>query len=469
MASHERHCIGEYENMAYKNYNLWLVIRIILLLGNVFLTGSTYLLIGQRDLLFLPAVLTLVLMVQVVDIILYLNRLSKEITRFVSNLSQQDLSEKFEEKSLGPPFRELYHSLNKVVSELEGIKLEKEAQYNYLQVILGNVPTGIISVRDNDEIVLLNDSARELLKLSEHSSWADVELGHPGLASEINKIRGRGKRLVEVKVNGALRHLSVNVSSVRVLGSRYRIISLQDIRTEIEQKEIEAWHKLIQILRHEIRNSVTPIASMSETILMLVEDQLGNTRKPAELGEQDLADLHSSIRTVHERSERLYQFVEKYRQLTKVPPPENEMVPVQDLFRGMLVLFRKESEPRHIQLLSDRTDDRLAIDADPSLVEQVLINLVKNSMHALEGVEDGIIKLSAKETNQHVILCVEDNGPGIDPDALQDIFLPFYTTREEGMGIGLSLSRQIMNLHGGILTVDSQPGEKTVFSLVFNK
>ncbi len=454
--------------MAYRRYHLWFIVRIVFLVLNVFLTGSSYVLIGQRDLLFLPMILTIVLIVQVIELILYLNRLSREIARFIENLSHQDLSEKFEEKSMGRPFRDLYRSLNRIVAELEGIKLEKEAQYNYMQIILGHISTGIISVKDKDEVVLMNESARELLDLPERISWKGIASRNPELAGEINKIRGRGKRLVEVTVNGVLRHLSLNVSSVRILGSRYRIITLQDIRTEIEQKEIEAWHKLIQILRHEIRNSVTPIASMSETILMLVEDQLGRTKKPSELAERDMEDIHSSIRTVHDRSERLYRFVEKYRQLTRLPPPEKETLSVKDLFGTMLKFFGNEAGSGNIRLLADPVDEHLLLYADPSLTEHVLINLISNSIQALEDRQNGQIRLYAKKTDHHILVSVEDNGPGIDPADLQDIFLPFYTTRKEGMGIGLSLSRQIMNLHGGVLTVDSRPGEKTVFSLVFN-
>ena len=455
--------------MTYKRYHLRLIVRIICLVGNVFLTGGSYLLIGERDILFLPLTLTIVLALQVVDLILYLNRLGREIARFVDNISQQDLSEKFDEKSTGPPFRDLYHSLNRVIAELEGIRLEKEAQYNYLQALLGHIPTGIISIRDRDEIILINDSAREMLGLPEPYAWSGFKTRHPALVSEVEGIRGRGKKLAEITVNGVPRHLSLTVGTIRMLGSRYRIITLQDIHTEIEQTEIEAWHKLIQVLRHEIRNSVTPIASMSETILMLVEDQYGNAKEPSELGKQDVEDIHSSIRTVHDRSERLYSFVEKYRQLTRIPQPVKEWIRVRELFSGMARLFRKEAASGNIRIVAGKVDKDLAIFADPGLIEQVLINLIRNSIQALEGQAKGLILLDTKKTEHHVMISVEDDGPGIQPAELQDIFLPFYTTRENGSGIGLSLSRQIMNLHGGILTVDSLPGKKTVFSLVFNR
>ena len=455
--------------MIYKYYHIWLIVRIILLLVNIFFTGTVFIMIGERDLFFLPLILVMVLILQVIDFILYTHRTNREIARFINNLSHQDLSEKFEEKSVGPPFKNLYRSLNNVIKQLQSIKLEKEAQYNYLQIMLSHIKTSIISVREDEAIVLLNDSAKELLGIEDNSSWTQVRNKHSKLAAEIDQIKGRANKLIEVYINKELRHLSVNVSSVVILGSNYRIITIQDIRSEIEQKEIESWHKLIQILRHEIRNSVTPIASMTETILMLVEDQLGKARKLSELTEQDIEDIHSSIQTVHDRSERLYQFVEKYRSLTKIPPPKREQILVLTLIGNIMGLFRNELEEKNIQFKTEQTDDTIFIDADASLIEQVLINLAKNSIHALDGTKNGMIRLLTEETANKIIIKVEDNGSGIEPSVIQDIFLPFFTTKTDGMGIGLSLSRQIMNLHGGTLTAESFPGEKTTFSLVFIK
>lgn len=455
--------------MIYKYYHILLILRIILLLFNIFLTGTAFLMMGQRDLFFLPLILVIVLVLQVVDFILYSNRSNREIARFINNLSHQDLSEKFETKSLGPPFKQLYRSLNNVVAELEKIKLEKEAQFNYLQIILSSINIAILSVRDDDTIVLLNDSAKDLLGIEENSSWTNVREKHSRLVIEIDQIKGRANKLIEVDIETELKHLSVNVSLVVILGSRYRIITIQDIRSEIEQKEIESWHKLIQILRHEIRNSVTPITSMTETIVMLVEDQLGRPKKPSVLSEQDMEDIHSSIQTVHDRSERLYQFVEKYRSLTRIPPLQKEKIPIQGLVKNVYALFHKELEEKGIQFIMDKMDDKVVIDADPSLIEQVLINLVKNSIEALPVRKNGEIILSVIDSAKRIIIREEDNGQGIQPSDLQDIFLPFFTTKKEGMGIGLSLSRQIMNLHGGTLSVESVRGENTSFSMVFNK
>lgn len=455
--------------MIYRYYHLWLILRIILLLVNVLLTGTAILMIGERDLFFLPLILVALLVLQVIEFILYINRTNREIARFINNISHQDLSEKFEVRSAGPPFKKLYRSMNKVITQLENSKLEKEAQYNYLQILLSHIKTGIISVGEDEKIMLVNDAAKDLLGIEKGENWAGVRVKHARLTVEIDRMKGRASRLIEVPIDQESRQLSVNVSSVVILGSSYRIITLQDIRSEIEQKEIESWHKLIQILRHEIRNSVTPIASMTETIIMLLEDQTGRAKKPSDLSNQDIEDVHSSIHTVHDRSERLYQFVEKYRSLTRIPPPSKEKIPVHELVKNISELFRSALENNGIRFQTGKMDEDIIIEADPSLIEQVLINLVKNSMEALKGIENGKISLSVRETINHIVIREEDNGSGIEASDIQDIFLPFFTTKEDGLGIGLSLSRQIMNLHGGTLSVESIPGEKTAFSLVFNK
>lgn len=455
--------------MVYKYYHVWLIVRIVLLLAIIFLAGTALMMIGERDLFFLPLILVIILIFQVIEFIFYINRTNREIARFINNLSHQDLSEKFDIKSAGPPFKKLYRSLNEVITQLEKIRLEKEAQYHYLQIILNSINISIVSVREDRMIMLVNNAARALLGIDEGDDWTHIREKHAGLTREIDQMAGRTNKLIEVTIGQELRHLSVHVSPVVILGDRFRIITIQDIRGEIEQKEIESWHKLIQILRHEIRNSVTPIASMTETIIMLVEDQSGKAKRPSDLSNQDIEDIHSSIRTVHDRSERLYGFVEKYRSLTRIPPPMKERISVQELIRHAGELFRDELGNNGIDLVTALPDATILIDADPSLIEQVLINLVRNSMEALDGMDHGKIIISMKEASNRSVIRVEDNGPGIQPADIQDIFLPFFTTKKDGMGIGLSLSRQIMNLHGGTLSVESMPGERTVFSLVFNK
>ncbi len=459
--------IAELENMTYRNYYFWLIVRIILLLVNVFLTGSTVILIGKRDILFMPLILFIILIVQVVDFIYFTTRTNREIARFITHLNHQDLSEKFDEKSIGQPFKKLYRAFNKMIGQMDKIILEKEAQYGYLQQIVRHITIGIISVKENHEIVLINEPAKVLLGIKEKTNWSEIRRKNPEFVSKIDRIKGKGSRLIEIKIDNELRHLSVNLSTLVLMGKTFRIITFQDIRNVIEQKEIEAWHKLIQILRHEIMNSVTPIASMTDTIVMLVEDQLGHAKKLNDIQEKDIEDIRESIKTIRERSEGLYKFVENYRDLTKIPPPKIESIRIQQLFESIKRMMHSDLQQYGIQLITEIKNKDLTIRADQSLIEQVLINLISNSIHALEKTEYPEIRLLAEKNQNAQIIRVTDNGIGIEEKNLEEAFVPFYTTKDDGSGIGLSISRQIMHLHGGYITADSDPGNKTEFCLIF--
>ena len=455
--------------MTYKYFHTKLILRVILMLVNVVLAGTALMMMDERDLFFLPLILLLVLVFQITDFIIYTNRTNNIIARFVNNLVHKDLNDTFTEKSASGSFQKLFMTLNDVVHRMSENRLELEAQYNYLREIIDHINTGIISIKGTDEIHLINNVAKKLLVLGTVASWNDVRSGNPDLTNKIDRLKEGRNQLLELTLDNEPKLLSVNVSSLKISGTRYRIITLQDIRTEIEQKEIEAWYKLIQVLRHEIRNSVTPISSMTETISMLVRNRNGQPKKPGELSEQDLADLIISIHTVQERSEHLYNFVEKYRQLTGIPLPVKEEILLFHLLNGMAGLFREELLKNGICLVITPPDNTLRIEGDPSLIEQVLINLIKNSMKALQTTRDPEIRLSAKETQNHATISVADNGEGIEPGMIRDIFLPFFTTHKEGTGIGLALSRQIMNLHGGFLSVESDPGIRTIFTMAFPK
>ena len=271
-----------------------------------------------------------------------------------------------------------------------------------------------------------------------------------------------GRRLMEIKTASGTRILSVEVSYLLMIDKSYRLITLQDINSAIEQKEIEAWHKLIRILTHEIMNSVTPIASLSETMQTMLSN------KPADaIGEDVVEDIRFSLNTIQKRSERLIDFVENYRRLTRVPKPVIQPVGVQNFLVNIENLMREEIGRNNIVLSLDIEDDTLDIKIDPMLVEQVLINLIRNSIHAVEGKSEKHIEVKAYRDEKMIIIEVTDNGKGIPEKELKEIFVPFFSTKKDGSGIGLSLSKQIMSLHGGRIKVDSILNEGTSFYLVF--
>jgi len=453
--------------MAFKNFTTGIIIRIILLLGFTYLSGATLALIGQKDLFFLPLILLLVLILLSIEFIIYTHRTNKNLAEFILHLKNADFSFKFNKEKSGKPYSKLYEAFDELTNMIKDIKIEKEAQFNYLQTIVGHINIGIISLKDENEIVLINDPAKKILGASQPADWEDLSKQVPDFAQEISEIKGGGSKLVEFISGNDFKRLSVKVSTMLILKEEFRIITFQDIRAEIDYKEVEAWHKLIRILRHEIMNSVTPISSMTETILMLVEDHIGVPKKSADLSDDDINDILSSIRTIHERSVGLYEFVEKYREISKIPPPDKEKIGIEKLIGPVVKLFEQDLLNEGIELKVDTNEPLLTIRADKNLIEQVLINLIKNSIEALSKTDNKNIRIISEGTAGTQIIRIIDNGCGIEDEHLDEVFIPFFSTKESGSGIGLTLSKQIMQLHGGNIIADSKPGKKTIFSLIF--
>jgi signal transduction histidine kinase len=261
--------------------------------------------------------------------------------------------------------------------------------------------------------------------------------------------------------------LSIDISTNLLLDTPHQLIIIQDINQEIEQKEIEAWHKLIRILTHEIMNSVTPISSLTETTQSMLELKDGSLRKAADLTDEIIADIQFSLKTIQKRSDGLLNFVETYRAFSKVPKPVFEPVDLNELVSGVEQLMREEMMRNKIQFRKDVRTGTTHIPMDRVLVEQVLINLFSNSIHALEGRPNAQIMVSTYDVDKNVVIELHDNGVGIPEKEINHIFIPFFSTRKEGSGIGLSLSKQIMSSHGGTIRVKSTPGEGTSFFLKF--
>ncbi len=453
--------------MAYRNFTTGIIIRIIFLLIFTYLSGTTLALIGEKDLFFLPLILLVVLILLSIEFIIYAHRTNQNLAKFILHLKNADFTFRFNNKKAGKPYVKLYEAFEELTDMIRDIKIEKEAQFNYLQTIVGHINIGIISLKDENEIVLINDPAKKILGISQPATWEDISKQLPDFGRAVSELKGGGSRLVEFIKGNDFKRLSVKISTMLILKEEFRIITFQDIRAEIDYKEVEAWHKLIRILRHEIMNSVTPISSMTETILMLVEDHIGGPRKSAELSDDDMNDILTSIKTIHERSEGLYAFVEKYREISKIPPPVMEQVGVEELMNHIVRLFEQDLLAEGIDLEIRTTNPTLTIRADKHLIEQVLINLIKNSIEALGNSDNKFIRIISEGTGVTQAIRIIDNGCGIEEENMEEVFIPFFSTKESGSGIGLTLSRQIMQLHGGNVIADSKPGKETTFSLIF--
>jgi signal transduction histidine kinase len=263
--------------------------------------------------------------------------------------------------------------------------------------------------------------------------------------------------------------LAVEISTLLMIDKHYKLITLQDINSEIEQKEIEAWHKLIRILTYEIMNSVTPISSLSETMQSMLLDKKGNHKRLPDLRDETITDILFSLKTIQKRSESLLDFVENYRKLTRVPKPALQQVQLRSWLSSIENLMREELIRESISLNIALGEENQTLNIDPALIEQVLINLLRNSIHALEGRPHKRIEIKLYDDESATIIEVSDNGKGIPEKEIKDIFIPFFSTKKDGSGIGLSLSKQIMSLHNGRIRVRSKVAEGTSFYLMFRK
>lgn len=452
--------------MLHKRFTFLVTVRVLLLLLNMTVLALIF---GDQRLFFNQIILFIILVIQIIELIRYVNNTNRELTRLFQAIRHSDFSVTFKDQHLGKSFDELRSSLLDIIQAYKDVKIEKEAQYHFLQMMVRQLHFGIISLEDENTITIINPTAEELAQVQGAKNWKVIRQLNPAFAEQIEQLGDNARSLVQFSSKGETKAFAVDIRTLSILNKTHKLITFQDINSEIEQKEIEAWHKLIRILTHEIMNSVTPIASLTETMQSVLEDGAGNPKHAKELSDETINDVRFSLQTIHKRSDGLLTFVENYRKLTKVPQPVIEPVFVKDMLQEIKNLMHQEIDQHKITLTLEVSPPDMVVHLDQKLIEQVLINLVTNSIQAMEGKADGKVWLKGYEKNQRIIIEVTDNGKGIAKKELSEIFIPFFSTKKEGSGIGLSLSKQIMSLHGGTIKAVSEPGKGTSFLLSFKR
>lgn len=458
------HYIGGSKNMVYKRFSIQLYLRFLLILTNLIVIT---LILTNENRFFSTLVLSVILIIQLYEIVRFINISNRQLARFLQAIHHSDLTFSNKEESLGESFKELNHEFMNILKEISTAKIEKEAQYQYLKLIIDHIDIGIIAIDNDLNITLFNSSALLIPGIDEFSTYEKLSAKNPDLALIIKHIEPNEKRLFEYKVSNNNITLSIQASKVKVMSNQLKLITFSNIASEMEQKEIESWHKLIRTMAHEIINSVTPISSLTETCLMLLEDEEGQLKPLSTLNENHISSIRTGLKTIDKRSNGLYNFVNDYRKLTKLPTPEKQNINLNSFIENTCVLMHAESSKFGINLIKEPIDHTLNLHIDENLIEQVMINLIKNSIDALASKNKPYIAIRAFALNNYTIIEVEDNGVGIPKEIVDNIFIPFYTTKKSGSGIGLSLSRQIMKLHGGQLTFESEPNSRTIFRLKF--
>ena len=339
-----------------------------------------------------------------------------------------------------------------------------------MQTVMQHVGIGLVSFQSNGEVELINTAARRLLHVPHLKNIHSLESLSRPLVEKLLAMKSGERALIKVEDKSELLQLAIYATEFKMREQKFTLVSLQNIQSELEEKEMEAWQNLIRVLTHEIMNSVTPIASLAATLhdLLRHERSRSEPRSAPQENVEAASDLSEGLQTIRKRSEGLLHFVDAYRNLTRIPKPNFHVVPVKILFEQVRQLMRAQVAAKAIALSVKIEPESLEVTADPDLVEQVLINLLLNAIQAVEHRAEARIALRAfLDDRGRVNVQVSDNGPGILPEVLEKVFIPFFTTKQGGSGIGLSLSRQIMRLHRGTISAQSRTGVETVFTLRF--
>ncbi len=411
----------------------------------------------------------------VVSLYRFVTSLNRKLTRFLESVRYSDFAVAFRaDSNLGPSFHALNSQFNEVLDAFRQARAEKEANLHYVNTIVQHVGVGLLTFDATGQVELVNQSALRLLGIYRLRSLNDLDATHSELSHLLSSAKTSSTPVSYQ--TGSDGELSVRCTSVRLRGRLVTVVSLQNIRTELQQRELEAWQNLTKVLRHEIMNSITPIVSLAGTMRDIVEIDLMGKGEHKEESEKDfphslslisspLDDLRDALTTIEQRGEGIMRFVDAYRNFTTIPQPVFSDVPVDPFLRKVCQLAQANAP--QCQMSVRVALPNLAIRADAAQIEMVLLNLIKNAVESLEDVAQPTIQLEAESVGAQIIIRVIDNGPGIEPEAMEQIFIPFYTTKKTGSGIGLSLSRQIMQLHNGQLTALSTPKAGSTFSLSF--
>ena len=451
--------------MIFRQFRLLCAIRVILIGATLFLFVYA---VFQTKWYAVGFICGCLVLYQLYSLIHFIEKTNKDLTRFLQSIQYSDFSQTFSDRGLRSSFRELSGAFNNVLNAFRRARAEKEEQYRMLQTVVQHVGMGLIAFQWDGQVELINTAAKRLLRVQQLRNINILNSSYQSLKDTMLHMKPGEKTSVKIEDQNDLQQLALYSTAIKLRGRELTLVSLQNIQSELEEKEMEAWQNLIRVLTHEIMNSVTPISSLASTARDMLNQEVKTNGSQLPLNQEAIQDIQGAMQIIQNRSQGLIHFVESYRKLTRIPKPNYQIVPVSSLFGRVRQLMNGQIEEKTIDFTVCVEPETLEVTADPELIEQVLINLVVNAIQAVDGQPDTRIDLMARlDGRGRVIVQVSDNGPGIVEEALDKIFVPFFTTKKDGSGIGLSLSRQIMRLHRGTITAQSKPFEKTLFTLRF--
>jgi two-component system, NtrC family, nitrogen regulation sensor histidine kinase NtrY len=451
-----------------RSYKANLVIRMTLLSATAIGTGIA---IAGREPLHINITLATALVIIAANLYWYINRVNRKITYFFESVKNRDHSLSFPTHGEDKTLARLGSNLERINELIQEIHIENRRQEQYFGALIEHVGTGIMSYDNEGFVIHANGSLRKLLGMKQFTHLRQLERVDPILAGSISMIGKNDEKLITFKGPDGIITLLVKSGTFKSRGETLTLVSMQDIRRELDEKELDSWLKLIRVLTHEIMNSIAPVTSLSENLCNSYIRE-GRNISAADVNDKLVDMTIRGLTVIREQGQGLARFVESYRELTRLPRPVRSEVVVKDLFEKTALLCAPYFENGGITISHRLEEPGIRAFLDENQISQVLVNLLKNAAEALGSSSTGggsITMECRRNSGGQIEISVIDNGPGIPPEQMENIFVPFFTTRENGSGIGLSISRQIMRLHKGSLRVVSFPGRETRFTMTFGR
>ncbi len=450
--------------MGFRNFSILLGLRVLLL---VVLLATVGYLVVEPGYPVLRLLLAGVALLQLAEIVHFIRRTNRELARFLDAVRYTDFSQRFQMQRVGAGFEELGEVFTGIVERFQELRNKQEETLRHLRALMEHVPVPLLSVHQDGKLELHNNAARRLFGSTRVERLEDLAAFGEDFQRHIQAVAPGERRLALFRTEDVEQRFTISATEIAIASQVERLVSLQNIQSELDGVQLQAWQDLVRVLTHEIMNSITPVASLAKTATDLVEDAAGKVADHPEVIEA-LEDVKSAVETVARRSDGLMHFVQSYRQLTRLPPPNRKPLQVSEVLHSAAQLVATSWEQKSIALDVSVQPESLSLEADPEMLEQLLLNLLKNAEQALEGRDSARVNVRAYlNRNGHVSLEVADNGPGIDSDVAAKVFVPFFTTKREGSGVGLALTRQIMLAHGGTVVLGNSEAGGARFTLTF--
>ncbi|MDH4057921.1 MAG: ATP-binding protein [Cyclobacteriaceae bacterium] len=449
-------------NNVFSDFRTRVIFRVVM----IGLTMALFMyMLGNSNMIFAAILTSVIIILQLLELFRFVSKTNRKLTRFLESVKYSDFISGFtSDHNLGKSFKYLNVAFNEVLEAFRKARSEKEEHWQYLNTVVQQVRTGILSYEAKGDIQLINANARKFMNVQAINSIHEMKDKNLRLYKAITETEPGKSTLYK---GGNDLYLTIQTTELRIRGADVRLITLQNIQPELQKQELEAWQNLTRVLRHEIMNSITPISSLTSTLKDVLAHDMQKKDEHYELKTESAEDIKEGLNTIENRSKGLIKFIDAYREYTSLPKPKLKSVKLKSFLEKVASLMIPNIKEHNIHFRWDCSSEYLTIQADEEMIEQVLINLLKNAIEALSETKNPSLELLGSYDENSVRIDIIDNGAGIIKEAIDKIFVPFFTTKRTGSGIGLSLSRQIMQMHNGSISVESAPDVRTIFTLRF--